>query len=51
MSSVRKSKVRGPKAAFSDFEFFRIVVDFIGDIANSLNALIALIQNLINFGS
>ena len=51
MSSVSKSSVRGPKAAFSDFDFFRIVVDFIGDIATSLNALLALIQNIINFGS
>ena len=51
MSSVCKTNVRGPKAAFSDFDFFRIVVDFIGDIANSLNALLALIQNIINFGS
>ncbi|MCF6284635.1 MAG: hypothetical protein L3K26_05555 [Candidatus Hydrogenedentes bacterium] len=51
MLSVVKTNARGPKVAFSDFDFFRIAIGFIGDIATSLNALLALIQNIINFGS
>jgi len=51
MFSVDKQSGLGPKAAFSDFDFFRIVVRFIGDVANSLNAVLTFIQNLLNFGS
>lgn len=40
-----------PQLAFNDFEFARILVAFIGDLANSLNAVLAFIQNLMNFGS
>jgi hypothetical protein len=40
---------RKPKTAFSDFDFFRIVVDFIGDLAGSLNAVLTFVQNLLNF--
>ena len=51
MSSLVKSNARSPKAAFSDFDFFRIVIGFIGDIATSLNALLTFVQNLINFNA
>lgn len=37
---------RTPKLAFSDFDFVRIVIDFIGDVASSLNAVLTFIQNL-----
>ncbi len=45
------SGTQAPKAAFSDFDFVRIVIDFIGDLATSLNALLVFIQNVLNFGS
>jgi hypothetical protein len=51
MFGADTNTARGPKAAFSDFEFVRIVIDFIGDLANSLNALLVFIQNLLSFGS
>lgn len=37
---------RKPQLAFSDFDFVRIVIDFIGDVASSLNAVLTFIQNL-----
>ena len=51
MSSEVKVSAGCPKVAFSDFDFFRIVIGFIGDLANSLNALLTFIQNLTNFTS
>ena len=51
MSNVDKGSARGPKAAFSDFDFLRIAIDFIGDLATSLNAILSFIQNLLNFTS
>lgn len=49
MSSVENINNRGPKTAFSDFDFVRIVIDFIGDVASSLNAVLVFIQNLLGF--
>lgn len=49
MSSKHLIADSKPKMAYSDFEFFRIVVDFIGDVAGSLNALLSFVQNLLNF--
>lgn len=51
MLTQATSGARAPKAAFSDFDFVRIVIDFIGDLATSLNALLTFIQNVLNFGS
>ncbi|MBX3177686.1 MAG: hypothetical protein KF886_10020 [Candidatus Hydrogenedentes bacterium] len=51
MSSIVSTSKRHPKLAFSDFDFIRIVIDFIGDVANSLNAVLTFIRNLINFPS
>ena len=51
MLSVNTSLTRCPKAAFSDFDFVRLVVSFIGSLANSLNSVLTFIQNLISFGS
>ncbi len=49
MTSVVKTNSRSPKAAYSDFNFFRLAVNFIGDLAGSLNALLTFITNLLNF--
>jgi len=51
MSSNQEFPIRAPKMAFDDFDFIRIVIDVIGDVATSLNALLTFISNLINFGS
>lgn len=49
MSTNVPTKGCTPKLALNDFEFFRVVVDFIGDVASSLNALLSFITNLLNF--
>lgn len=49
MSSNSTVVERKPKMAFDDFDFIRIVIDFIGDVASSLNAVLSFVQNLINF--
>jgi len=49
MSNKFQIADRKPKMAFSDFDFVRIVIDFIGDVASSLNAVLTFIQNLLNF--
>ena len=49
MSSNIPVADRKPKMAFDDFEFLRIVIDFIGDVASSLNAVLTFVQNLLGF--
>jgi len=49
MSSIQPTTGRNPKLAFSDFDFVRVVIDFIGDVASSLNAVLNFITNLLNF--
>ena len=49
MSSKHSVAERKPKLALDDFDFIRIVIDFIGDVANSLNAVLTFVQNLLNF--
>ena len=49
MSTMSQIADHKPKAAFSDFDSFRVVIDFIGDLAGALNALLTFIQNLLNF--
>lgn len=51
MFNAKQIQSRGPKTAFSDFDFIRLVVSFIGSLANSLNAILTFIQNLISFSS
>lgn len=51
MSCVKNSLARRPQMAYSNFEFIRIVIDFIGDVSTSLNALLTFLSNLLNFGS
>lgn len=40
---------RTPQLALSDFDVFRVVIGFLGDVASSLNAVLNFIQNLLNF--
>lgn len=49
MSKNLTTAGKKPQLAYSDFDFFRLVVGFIGDLASSLNAVLAFIQNLLNF--
>ena len=49
MSSKYALADRKPKMALSDFDFVRVVIDFIGDVASSLNAVLTFIQNLLSF--
>jgi len=49
MSTMPQIADRKPKKAFGDFDYFRIVIDFVGDLASSLNALLTFVQNLLNF--
>ena len=49
MISTHPTAGNKPKLAFSDFDFLRVVIDFIGDVASSLNALLSFITNLLNF--